>query len=720
MTQSNILELAKQGNLEAIVALLDQLLQPHRITTKASINHDCLKLTLVSSEIPDKETLTNLIANEIDSLELRFIKKIKIYVHKTIRRYNSISKNYETKTLYNVWQNEWQLNQNHILFLPQIEILTEEANSDNRPRERSSECELKATLQKCSQTAKLAYNQNIDYAKQVERILKKLNANLSYNISILNTRKDSSNFEFLSVLKNIIIEIEKISGEGIEELVTSLEIKRKHLEDFTIALFGRTKAGKSTIREALTRGDGGTIGKGAQRTTRDIHEYRWQGLRLLDTPGIEAYQGEEDTAKVNEVIDQCDMILFLASDDSVQPGEFSMMAQLKRINKYFAVILNVKNNLENPQRLKRFLQRPEKIFAPQRVAEHENHIRTHVKEYLAIDNVEIICIQAMAAFLSTQAGYTDYSIQLWNLSRIEEVYYLIAEDIKNNGQQRRVSTLFDGNIKFIVNIESQLITTQKFLHKQSDLMRSKKQEVENLIKDFLKEGKSKIEYKSKSIYSPIKEWIPYFIDNYCEKNEASIQWKHKLKTKEIEKQMKNLMDELLLDLQEQLKEFSQQYLYDNKSLLDNLDSINLEDLLPNMNSWELGKLMRRASVVLGAVGAGAFFLNPIVGLAVTGLAIATGLGGDWINEQEKREFNEKREKLKEDLIKEIDKREKQTTRTYQQWLQDNIGLNLQKSVVSQLTMYLEGLQNILKQLNKSISEIKTLKDEIKQELNKNS
>lgn len=720
MTQSNILELVRRGNLEAIVALLDQLLQPHRITTKASISHDCLKLTLVSSEIPDKETLKNLIAKEIYSLELKFINKVKIYGHRTIRRYSSTSKNYETKTLYNVWQNEWQLNQNSFLVLPQDEIITQKANPENRPRDKSSESELKLILRNCSQTAEITYDKNINYAKIVERILRLLNGNLSYKISILRNRQDSSNVEFLSVLENITMEIKKLSEEGIKELVTSLEIKRKYLEDFTIALFGRTKTGKSTIREALTRGDGGTIGKGAQRTTRDIHEYRWQGLRLLDTPGIEAYQGEEDTAKANEVIDQCDMILFLASDDSVQPGEFSMMAQLKRINKYFAVILNVKDNLENPQRLKRFLQRPEKIFFPQRIAEHENHIRTHVKEYLAIDNVEIICIQAMAAFLSTQASYTDYSVQLWDLSRIEEVYYLIAEDIKNNGQQRRVSTLFDGNLKFIINIESQLIAAQEILHRQSALMKDKKQEVEKLIKIFIKESNSKIDHKSKLIYSQFKQWVPYFVDNYYGKNEAPIQWKNKLKTKEIEKEMTVLMDELLLDLQEQVKEFSQQYLYDIKSLLDNLDSINLEDLLPNMNSWELGKLMRRVSVVLGAVGAGAFFLNPVVGLAVTGLAIATGVGGDYINEQEKRKFNEGREELKNNLIKEIDKREKETTQAYQQWLQANIGLNLQKKVVNQLNMYLEGLQNILQEVSKSISEIQTLRHEIKQELKKNS
>ncbi|MFN7658081.1 MAG: GTPase, partial [Dolichospermum sp.] len=88
-------------------------------------------------------------------------------------------------------------------------------------------------------------------------------------------------------------------------LVISLDKKRKHLKDFTVALFGRTKAGKSTLRETLTRGNGSTIGKGSQRTTRDVKEYSWQGLRLLDTPGIEAYQGDDDTNKANDITALC-------------------------------------------------------------------------------------------------------------------------------------------------------------------------------------------------------------------------------------------------------------------------------------------------------------------------------------------------------------------------------------------------------------------------------
>jgi hypothetical protein len=66
-----------------------------------------------------------------------------------------------------------------------------------------------------------------------------------------------------------------------------------------------------------------------------VKEYYWNGLRLLDVPGFEAFRGDDDTSKAYDIIDQSDFILFLASDDSIQPGEFDHMARLQEINKPF-------------------------------------------------------------------------------------------------------------------------------------------------------------------------------------------------------------------------------------------------------------------------------------------------------------------------------------------------------------------------------------------------
>ncbi|MCD4542278.1 GTPase domain-containing protein, partial [Klebsiella pneumoniae subsp. pneumoniae] len=154
-----------------------------------------------------------------------------------------------------------------------------------------------------------------------------LEEKLNDKYEVLMMDQDAKNFDFSATLQNMIHRISIQFKGGLDELTKALDQKQRHLNSFTLSLFGKTKAGKSTIREALSHGNGETIGKGAQRTTRDILEYNWNGLRLLDVPGFEAFKGDKDTDKAHDVIDQSDMILFLTSDDSVQPGEFDEMSR---------------------------------------------------------------------------------------------------------------------------------------------------------------------------------------------------------------------------------------------------------------------------------------------------------------------------------------------------------------------------------------------------------
>jgi len=58
--ESNLLELAKQGNPNAIAILINRSLQPKGITAKAGISKNCPQIMLESNQVPDKQALTNL------------------------------------------------------------------------------------------------------------------------------------------------------------------------------------------------------------------------------------------------------------------------------------------------------------------------------------------------------------------------------------------------------------------------------------------------------------------------------------------------------------------------------------------------------------------------------------------------------------------------------------------------------------------------------------
>ncbi|MDE0306883.1 MAG: 50S ribosome-binding GTPase, partial [Albidovulum sp.] len=142
----------------------------------------------------------------------------------------------------------------------------------------------------------------------------------------------------------------------------SLDEHRRSLDEFSVALFGRTMAGKSTLMEILTNGSGATIGQGAQRTTRDVRTYSWKGLRVTDVPGVAAFEGSEDEELAFQAAAKADLILFLITDDAPQPVEAECLAQVRALGKPVIGICNVKAALEDADDIDLFLRAPEKRF----------------------------------------------------------------------------------------------------------------------------------------------------------------------------------------------------------------------------------------------------------------------------------------------------------------------------------------------------------------------
>jgi hypothetical protein len=85
-----------------------------------------------------------------------------------------------------------------------------------------------------------------------------------------------------------------------------------------VACVGRTKAGKSTLRYALTGAGEEGIGRGGQRTTRDVVTYAWRDLLILDTPGVGAFEGENDSELAVAAATGADVVLWLVGSDGVQ------------------------------------------------------------------------------------------------------------------------------------------------------------------------------------------------------------------------------------------------------------------------------------------------------------------------------------------------------------------------------------------------------------------
>lgn len=78
MTQSNLLELAKQGNVEAIADVISYFMQPQGVTAKAVLKDNCLEVIIEASQVPEQQQSVTQISKLINHLQIG-LRKVVVY-----------------------------------------------------------------------------------------------------------------------------------------------------------------------------------------------------------------------------------------------------------------------------------------------------------------------------------------------------------------------------------------------------------------------------------------------------------------------------------------------------------------------------------------------------------------------------------------------------------------------------------------------------------------
>lgn len=265
---------------------------------------------------------------------------------------------------------------------------------------------------------------------RVTRIIDDLNSMLNEEYNHLASIKPSSKKVSKEVLKieEIVQVIRGNFNEIIDNSLTSnkevLDKKRRNIRYFTIAFMGRTKAGKSTLHKVITQQENDDIGVGKLRTTRYNRSWYWNKLRIVDTPGIGAPGGEADTEIAKSIIDEADVVCYVVTSDSIQETEFDFFSTIKERNKPLYIILNVKSNLNQAIRLKRFIANPNDWRigdGPQSIKGHIERIHDKLDGKYNMDAVRIIPIHLLAAQIALSGEQDSKTSQiLFEASNISE------------------------------------------------------------------------------------------------------------------------------------------------------------------------------------------------------------------------------------------------------------------------------------------------------------
>lgn len=239
-------------------------------------------------------------------------------------------------------------------------------------------------------------------------------------------------------------EIRNQEQQTVSSVADNLRSLKEKMGEFTIVLYGRTMAGKSTLMEVLRHGDGSSIGRGAQRTTLDVRAYHWNGLKIFDVPGTCSFGGEKDDNLALAAAEDADLALFLLTDDAPQPYEAERLGELKKLGKPVLGIVNVKQVLSpDSSSAKRKLdirQLQKKIGDKQRLQEIVQQFKefSHGKGY-DFEGIPFVYSHLQSAFFSQREN----DAELYELSNFKAVENFILEKVKQDGKFIRIKTFID-------------------------------------------------------------------------------------------------------------------------------------------------------------------------------------------------------------------------------------------------------------------------------------
>lgn len=422
---------------------------------------------------------------------------------------------------------------------------------------------LSSELKQCKESAEKGYQIASKQAKKLNNTLSKAKTQIEHTINDFNN-SECFIADTTSSLQSQLIDIQKSFDNLSVGFEKDLSDVKKNLAKFSITLFGRTMTGKSTLMEILTNGNGNSIGKGAQRTTRDVRKYTWNGLEITDVPGIGAFNGKEDEKYAFEAAKSGDMILFLFSDDGIQPEEAECFGKIIALGKPVICVINVRAAIRGRSH-KLAIKSINKAFDMNRLEQVKN-------QFLAFSSllgqewgyVPFVYTHLESAFLSQQISNPIERDELYKASRFDYLKNKIIEQVKSRGKFYRIKTFIDLITNPIIQSIDTLLEQSSLNSSQGRTVLSKKRELEKWKDDFHVDGKKQIDSYIAQTKSELNSEIAEFAENHFDDEYADQAWNKLLKSKKVrekgqavlsklENRCNNKISEISREIQNELK-----------------------------------------------------------------------------------------------------------------------------------------------------------------------
>lgn len=427
-----------------------------------------------------------------------------------------------------------------------------------RRKHRHSQSEdLNVALQECRAAARDGYQVALRSLDNTDVAIRRVSRELKRSIhEIERGRAQTSDIveQLRDQLRQVMSELNDLQKASRD----SLGDRRQDLDEFSIALFGRTMTGKSTLMEILTDGDGRSIGKGAQRTTRDVRTYHWKGLRITDVPGVAAFEGAEDEKLAFEAASKADLVLFLITDDAPQPVEAECLARVRALGKPVLGICNVKVALEDEDDFLLFFRESEKRFDTQRLGALVGQFHEFADRFTPGYRIWFIYTHLRSRYLSRQPENQKHARKLEKASRFKMVERAIIHEVVGRGKFLRVKSFIDGAAAPLLELSDRLLEFSAQNSSSGRVLVDKKRQVLSWAQNFRTNGQERIDTFIVKHIESLRDGIPSFAEDNYDREEAGERWSNLMERQGLQRKAQKLQQKLQAECRLALSEVARE------------------------------------------------------------------------------------------------------------------------------------------------------------------
>ena len=548
---------------------------------------------------------------------------------------------------------------------------------------------LKSSLKKCKKAAKTGYKIASAEEKNLRFTLNKAESEIEKTIVEF---QNSSCYvpQTMGILEGQLTDIRNSFGQLSVTFSHDLENLQDRLSNFSITLFGRTMAGKSTLMEVLTEGNGDSIGKGGQRTTRDVRSYEWNGLEIIDVPGIGAFEGEEDERLAFDWAKKGDMILFLLSDDGPQPAEAVCMSQIISLGKPVVFVLNIKTSAFEGKNLKSIVKDTERAFEEKRLTDLRNQFLQYAEGYgQDWSAIPFINVQLKLAYMAQNTADKEKEEIYTELSRINDLKKMIQNQVESKGEFFRIKNFVD-TITIPVAYSVDSILKQSHINRAEGMtIRSKKEQLADWRNKFIRDSKNQIRSELNAIKADLYDQIANFAEDHFDDNKADVAWDKVLVRRGVVSKCEDLMSSLETACNNKIMEVSKELTYELNftASVASDKSLNMHKIVDVRRIWEWTHI-----IVGGGLGI-AYLICGIVGVSTGPIGWASlastvvGIVGSIVLRGKSIKEHRQRVKLEKALRNSVDKMCAS--------LQDEMDKNLDKLIQIRVNNLLRDFETII-------------------------